>query len=142
MAIVIRSGRMPKCWLANHVPGASEAGDDLVDDEENAVPVADLPDDRPVFPRRGADAEGLLDRLADEGHDLARVLELDESLDVPGAGEVARRVGEVQGAPVAVRRLGEDGAGRKRLHHLPDGKNGPQDAQRASGDPVKRPAPR
>ena len=85
----------------------AEAADHLVEDEEDAVAGADVADDGPVLLGGRVGPEGLLDGLADHGRDLFGVLELDDPLDVAGAEEVAGRVGEVEGAAVAVGRLDE-----------------------------------
>ena len=114
----------------------AEAADHLVDDEEDAVAGADLADDAPVLLGGGVGSEGLLDGLADHGRDLFGVLELDDPLDVAGAGEVAGRVGEVERAAVAVGRLDEDRSGRQGLHHLPHGKDGAEEAEGAARGPV------
>ena len=55
-------------------PGArpSKARDDLVDDQENAVSVADLTHPRKVVGRRDLNAVRLHDRLGDEGGDELR----------------------------------------------------------------------
>ena len=76
---------------AEPFPGPSKAADDLVDDEENSVFVADLPDDFPVLFGRGIGSESLLNGFSNKGRDLFRVFELDDPLDIPCTGDIATR---------------------------------------------------
>ena len=67
-------------------PGAEppEAGDDLVEDQEHAVAVADLPHTRPVAGARHDAAQRLRDRLADEGAHRLGAVEQDRPPPAPG----------------------------------------------------------
>ncbi|MCY1217940.1 hypothetical protein D9M72_298710 [compost metagenome] len=70
---------------AEHLACAAEAGDDFIGDQQHAVLVADLADQRPVVLRRHDHATGALDRLGDEGGHGVRALELDFPLQQVGA---------------------------------------------------------
>ena len=70
-------GRHAERLGGEHLAGAADAGDDLVEDQQDVVPVADLAQDRQVLLGRVDDAAGVADRLDhDRGH-RGRVLHLD-----------------------------------------------------------------
>ncbi len=73
----------PWSSLANHDAESSEAGDDLVEDQQGAVLVAQPAQAREVLGGRGVHAAGADDRLGDDRGDL-----------VPPVGE--QRPGRVQ----------------------------------------------
>ena len=97
------------------LPDTAEAGDDLVEDEHDVVPVAELPERRQVAVGRDDDAGRHQDRLGDEGRDRLRPFQLDHLLDEPDVrgAEVGRR--GVERRPVRVGRVQVDEAGRERL---------------------------
>jgi hypothetical protein len=69
LAVVIRSGVTPKRLRAEGVAGAAEAGDDLVEDQQDAVLVADLAQALQVALRRHQHAGGAGHRLDDHRGD-------------------------------------------------------------------------
>ena len=115
-----------KVFDAKPFPGPSKTADHLIDDEGYSIPVADPPDDFPVLFWRGIGPESLLDGFSDEGRDLFRVLKFDGSLNIPCAGDVTLRIGEMEGTALAVRRINEEGPRRQGFHHLPHGQHRPQ----------------
>ena len=82
-----------------HRPGAAEAGDHLVEDQQDPVAVADPADRRPVERVRRVDAGGGRDRLADHGGDGLRALVEDRALDLARALEVGRATGRYSSGP-------------------------------------------
>ena len=74
---------MTSKWsAANQLAGAAEARHDLVEDEDDAVPVADLPHSGEVAGRRHHDPGGAGHRLQDDRGDRLRPLEGDGLLQV------------------------------------------------------------
>ena len=69
-ATVIRSGSTPECSTAKKRPGAGEPGLHLVDDEEDAVAVADLAQALQELGRRRDEAAFALDGLDDDRRDV------------------------------------------------------------------------
>ena len=92
---------------AEHFSGATKSADNFVNYHENAIFVADFPNNRPVLWRRKISAESLHDRLSDKHGKKLRALELDDALNIPGAGHVTVRVSEVVLTAVTIRRLHE-----------------------------------
>ena len=68
-AIVIRSGSMPKCSEANHLPVRAKAGLDFVRNEEDAVLAADILQKLEIVAGRNDEATFAVDRLDDQGSD-------------------------------------------------------------------------
>ena len=68
---------------SEHPARAAEPGDHLVADEQDAAPVADLPDHRPVLGMGDVHARRCGDRLTDHGGYRARTLVEDCPLDLP-----------------------------------------------------------
>ncbi len=99
--------------------GAAEAGDDLVEDEDDVVPVAQGPERREVVVRRDHDAGGHQDRLGDQGGDRLGAFELDHLLDEPDVGGADLGGIDVEGWAVGVGRVEMDEAGRERLVRAP-----------------------
>ena len=75
------SGVTPQCSLANILPVRPNPGDYLVGDEQDAVLVASLPQQRPVVVRGDHCAHGAGDGLGNHAGDRLRTLELDDVLD-------------------------------------------------------------
>ncbi len=92
--------------------GPPEAGHHLVEDEDDAVPVAQLPHTGEVAGRGQHDAGGAGDRLEQDGRDGLRALELDDLLEM-GQGPLALLAlgGGVEVAAVEVRAEEVDDAG-------------------------------
>ena len=80
--------------------GAAPSGHHFVGNHEHAVAVADFAQTRKIFRRRNEYAVGADDRLEDDGRHVTLVA--DHVLDVVGAGDVARGIGVLDGAVVAV----------------------------------------
>ena len=68
-AIVMRSGSMPKCSEANHLPVRAKPGLHFVGDEEDAVLAADGVQRLEVVARRNDEAAFAEHRLGDHGGD-------------------------------------------------------------------------
>ena len=81
---------------------APEPGHHLVEDEDDAVPVADLADRLEVAVRRDDDAVRPRDRLQDHRGDVLRALVLEDLLEVRCAGADRARIGMADGAAVRV----------------------------------------
>ena len=82
---------------------AAEAGDHLVDDQQQVVAIADRAHALEPARRRDDHAAHPLHRLGDDGADAVRALARHHRLELVGAGEPAGRVGLAQLAAVAVR---------------------------------------
>ncbi len=67
-----------------HFPGAAKTANNLVDNEQDTVFVANLPHNRPIFPGRRLGPEPLHDRFADKGGNQFRIFKLYRTFDVPG----------------------------------------------------------
>ena len=100
-----------------HLAGAAEAGDDLVEDQQHVVAVADLAQARQILGRRRGDAAGVADRLDDHRGDGLRPLQLDDPLDLVDAGDAAARVAQVERAGMAGGRHGLEEARQRRLEN-------------------------
>ena len=95
-----------------HPAGPADAGDDLVEDQQDVVPVADLPQDRQVLVGRVDHAAGVPDRLDHDRGDRVGVFHLDDLLDDRGAGDAAVGVATCRtgsGSRSAGRRAGSPG---------------------------------
>ena len=80
--MVMRSGSTPECSIANILPGAPEAGLDLVDDQQDAVLVADLAQSAQELEGRDVEAALALDRLDDDRGDARRLdVRLEQELE-------------------------------------------------------------
>ena len=101
------------------MPGAPEAGDDLVEDQDDVVPVAQVPQRRQVALRRDHHARRHQDRLGDQRRDRLGALELDHLLDQAHVrrGDV-RRI-DVEGRAIRVGRVEMDEPCRERLVRAP-----------------------
>ena len=95
--------------MENQLAGAAPSGHHFVGDHQHAVAVADFAQAREVLGRRNQHAVGADDGLDDDGGHVALVA--DHVLDVVGAGDVARGIGVLDGAVVAVGLGREDDAG-------------------------------
>ena len=71
-------------------PGATEPGDHLVDDQQDAIAVADLADAPEIRLRRGLHAVRLHDRLGDECRHVFRAFMLDLPLQIVGTEREVR----------------------------------------------------
>ena len=69
----MRSGSMPACSIANILPGARKPGLDLVDDEHDAVLVAELAQRLQKLRRRDVEAALAHHRLDDDRGDARRL---------------------------------------------------------------------
>ena len=85
-ASVMMSGTTSQRSHANQRPARSKPGEDLVEDEQDAVAVADLADRREIAGRRHEDAVGAGHGLEDDGGDRLRPFVLQELLEVRTAG--------------------------------------------------------
>ena len=90
LAIVIRSGVTPKLCAANAWPGAPEAGDHLVEHEQDAVRVADLAQPLQIALRRHQAAGRPGDRLDEARGDVLRAVQVDEAHQVLGELDAVR----------------------------------------------------
>ena len=88
-----------------HAPGAAEAGDHLVDDQQHAVARADVAQRREVAVVRHLDRLPERDRLGDDGGDGVGPLAQDRPLDVAGALERTAALARAEAAAPG-RRLG------------------------------------
>ena len=84
------SGRHAELLRGERRAGAAEAGDDLVEYQQDAVPVADLAQALQIALRRNQHAGRAGDRLDDDGGDGRGIVQRDEPLEL--IGEIARRV--------------------------------------------------
>src|SRR5690242_7609982 len=100
--------------------GAAKAGEDLVDDQRDAVAPADAFNLRPIFVRRYNDSAHAEDRLADEDSRLALHVRAEHVLDRCGASNTARRRRKPERTAIAVRRRGvhDTRKGAVRTHAL------------------------
>ena len=89
--------------MPNGLPRRPKPGDDLVDDEQQVVAVADRADAFEPAGRRDDHAADTLHGLGDDGADAVGALARDQRLELVGAREPARRVRLPQLAAVAVR---------------------------------------
>ena len=105
-----------------HGAQAPERRDDLVEDQQDPVAIAQLPQARQVARRRDHDPGRHEDRLGDQGRDGPGILELDRLLDET---QVGRRDGlgrDVERRAVGVRRVEVDeAAGQGLVRRPPDG---------------------
>ena len=85
------SGNHVPVLHCKHLAGASEAVDDLVGYEQDAVPVADVPQHRPILVAWDGGAHGVGHGLGDHGGDGLRAVKLHELLDGVGAADGALR---------------------------------------------------
>ncbi len=90
-----------------HLAGAAEAVDDFVEDQQHAVPVADLAHPLPVSGRGDMVRIRGRNRLAYHRRHRVGALRLDFLRDCLGAGEIARFALEFEIVTVAVRRRHE-----------------------------------
>ena len=108
LAIVIMSGVTPKCCARERRAEATEAGDHLVEDQQDAVLRADLAQPLQVALGRDQHAGRTRDGLDDHGGDVAGVVQRDEALEFVGEVRavlgLAARVG-VAGEVVRVRQV-------------------------------------
>ena len=95
LPIVITSGLRPKCSEAHILPGAAEADQDLVGDEQRAGLGRDLAHRVDEVVRRNDVARRALHRLDDDRGDLALRVVLDDIAQMLGAGE--RRRTDIEG---------------------------------------------
>ena len=86
LASVMMSGTTSQCSQANQRPVRPKPGHHLVEDEQDAVPVADLADGGEVARRRHEHAVGAGDGLEDHRGDGLRALVLQDLLQVRTAG--------------------------------------------------------
>ncbi len=98
-----------------HVTGAAEAADDLVDDEQHVVLAADPLHLGPVGLGRDDDRAGAHDRLAHEGGDVVRAQLQDLVLDSSGGLEAERLGRQVAAEVVPVGRHNVDEAGQRQV---------------------------
>mmetsp|Transcript_6064 Transcript_6064/g.24216 ORF Transcript_6064/g.24216 Transcript_6064/m.24216 type:complete len:373 (+) Transcript_6064:1199-2317(+) len=77
-------GRDAEGLRAERVAGAAEAGDDLIEDQQDAVLVADLAQPLQIALRRNQHAGGAGHRLDDDGGDGRGVVQRHEALQVVG----------------------------------------------------------
>ena len=89
LASVIMSGVTPNSWAANGCAGAAEAGDHLVENEQDPVPVADLAQALEITARRNQHAGRTGDRLDDHRGDARGIVQRHQPLEL--IGELARR---------------------------------------------------
>ena len=101
--------------MREHLAGAAEAVDDLVDVQKDAVFAAQAFDLGQIFVGRHGDADAAHDRLDDHlGHRLGSLAE-DRGLHVLDAGQAAARVAQAERAAIAVGRGDVHEVARKRL---------------------------
>ena len=128
LASVMMSGTTSQCSQREPAPGAAEAGQDLVEDEQDAVAIADLADRREVAGRRHEDAVGAGHGLEDHGGDRLRPLVLQDLLQVRTAGGDGAVVGvpggRVEGvSAVPVVDMPGGAAVRVRVEHAHDARD-------------------
>ena len=109
------SGVTPNVCGREHLSRPADAGDDLVEDQQDVVAVADLAQDRQVLRRRVDDAAGVADRLDHDRRHGGRVFHLDHLLDDRGAGDAAIGIALAERAAITGRREDVQEAGRQRL---------------------------
>ncbi len=83
------SGVTPKAWAANGLPSAAEAGDDFIEDQQDAVLVADFAQALQVADRWDQAAGGAGDRLDKASGDRVGAVSVDEALKVIGEVDAA-----------------------------------------------------
>ena len=83
-AIVIMSGATSKRCAANGAADTTEPGDDLIEDEQDAVLVAYLTQTLEIARGRHDDPAGARDRLDYAGGDRVPAVEIDDALQVIG----------------------------------------------------------
>ncbi len=83
-AIVMMSGVTPKALRGERLAGAAEAGDHLVEHEQDAVRVADLAQPLEIALRRHQAAGRAGDRLDEAGGDVLGAVQVDEAQQVVG----------------------------------------------------------
>ena len=75
------SGVTPNVWAANYGSGTGETRDDLVEDQDDVIPIADLPNNSKIFLGRGDDTARMTDRFEDYPRNGFRVLVKDYVLE-------------------------------------------------------------
>ncbi|CCF20123.1 protein of unknown function [Pseudorhizobium banfieldiae] len=98
---------------------AAETGDDLVEDQQDAVPSADIAELLKVALRRNEDAGGAGHRFDDDGGDGRSIMQGDDALQL--GGEVATMFGLAAGEGILARLMGVRhvvDAGEQRAEHL------------------------
>ena len=106
-----------------HRADTTEARDDLVEDQDDVVLIAQLPDAPQVAQRRDHGPRGHQDRFGDERGDRAGPLELDHFLDplgIPLTDLVERVAAEARAVGVGRRQMHE-ARGERFVGHLPRG---------------------
>ena len=99
--------------------GAAEAGDDLVEDQQDAVPVADLAQALQVALRRHQHAGTAGHGLDDDGGDGAGVMQRDAALQVVGKLRTMRGLAHAEGVACGVMRVADVVHARQhRAEHL------------------------
>src|SRR5262249_10924485 len=102
--------------------GSSESGDHFVDNEEDAIPVANLPDAGPIILGGNLHTVGLHDWLADQGSHMLWTFQLDLPLEVPDADFRVGFVVQPVDVSVAGRTGNETVSGNARIWDFTDGK--------------------
>ena len=87
-----------------HPAGAADPGDDLIEDQEDVMAVADLAKNRQILFGRVDHAAGVADRLDQDGRHGRGIFHLDHVAHDRRAGDAAIGVGLAEGAAVACRR--------------------------------------
>ena len=97
---------------------ASEAGDDLIIDEDHVVAIADVAQPWQIVGRRHDETgRGDRDRLDNDGGHRLRVLRLDRAFDELDAGAPAGRIRLVERTAVTIGRMHVDEARAEGLEH-------------------------
>ena len=108
LANVIMSGVTPKVCAANARAGAPEAGDHLVEDQQQAVLVADRAQPLQVALRRHQHAGGAGHRLDDHRGDVGRVVQRDDArLQLVGEMRAPRGLAAAEGVVLEVVGVGQ-----------------------------------
>src|SRR5262249_36859359 len=95
--------RDAKRFGGEHLPGPSNAGDNLIENQEDVVSVAGLPEQRQVLFWRIDDPAGVADRLNDERCHRLGIFHLDHIAYNGRAGDAAIRVTLAERAAVTSR---------------------------------------
>ena len=117
--MVIMSGTTPKCCGGERLAQAAEAGDHLVEDEQDAVPRADLAQPLEVALRRHQHAGRAGHRLDDHRRDGRWIVQREQALELVGELGAVRGLPSRERVPRQVVRVRGGGRRRRRrAEHL------------------------
>ena len=96
------SGITPKRSAANGIAKPAEAGDDFVENQQNAVLVADRAQPLQIALRRQQHACRGGDRLDNHGGDCGRIVQRDKTIEIVGKMRAPFRFADTEGLLLAM----------------------------------------